>query len=182
MALSMERICDKTLKCGTGLQPVMSDFDIRRASSSEIDAAYSIVQEYYAALSVVARDTRAEFARSYFEEGAGIWLARLEKEVIGCIALRAMVRFSDSGEVKRLYVHPKYRGRGIAAALHEALETYAFNFGYRWLYLDTADNMTAAIHFYEAHGYERCARYNENPQATIFMRKELLALAGKTET
>jgi ribosomal protein S18 acetylase RimI-like enzyme len=42
--------------------------------------------------------------------------------------------------------------------------------------------MTAAIHFYEAHGYERCARYNENPQATIFMRKELRAPCEKTET
>ena len=173
----MERICDKTLMCGTWLRLVMSDFEIRRALSSEIDAAYSIVQEYYAAMSVVARDTREEFARLYFAEGAGIWLARVEEEVIGCIALRAMVRFSGSGEVKRLYVSPRYRGRGIAVALHEALATYACGFGYRWLYLDTADNMTAAIQFYEAHGYERCARYNENPQATIFMRKELLALA-----
>jgi ribosomal protein S18 acetylase RimI-like enzyme len=166
---------------GAALQREMNDFEIRRALSSEIDAGYSIVQEYYAAMSVVARDTREEFARLYFEEGAGIWLARLEEEVIGCIALRALVRFTDSGEVKRLYVRPEYRGRGIAVALHEALETYACNFGYRWLYLDTADNMTAAIRFYEAHGYERCARYNKNSQATIFMRKELLASVQKKE-
>jgi hypothetical protein len=42
--------------------------------------------------------------------------------------------------------------------------------------------MTAAIRFYEQRGYERCARYNENPQATIFMRKELRALSEKTES
>jgi ribosomal protein S18 acetylase RimI-like enzyme len=160
----------------------MRDFEIRRATPGEIDAACAIVEEYYEAMNVVARDARDEFARLYFKNGAGIWLAWLEEEAIGCIALRAMPQFTDSGEVKRLYLKPEYRGQGIAAALHDALQNYATNSGYRWLYLDTADNMTSAIRFYEQQGYERCARYNENPQATIFMRKELRAPSEKTES
>jgi ribosomal protein S18 acetylase RimI-like enzyme len=159
----------------------MRDFEIRRAMPSEIDTAYAIVEEYYEAMSVVARDTREAFAQLYFTDGAGVWLAWVEERIIGCIALRAMRQFSEGGEVKRLYVQPKYRGRGIAVALHDALETHARNIGYRCLYLDTTDNMTAAIHFYEAHGYGRCARYNENPQATIFMWKELHAPSAKTK-
>jgi GNAT superfamily N-acetyltransferase len=151
----------------------MCDAIVRRAAFGETNMAFGIVEEYYEAMRVVARDTQDEFARLYFENGAGIWLAWLEGKVIGCIALRALPQFADSGEVKRLYVQPEYRGRGIAVALHNALETYARNFGYQWLYLDTADNMTSAIRFYEQQGYKRCARYNENPQATIFMRKQL---------
>jgi ribosomal protein S18 acetylase RimI-like enzyme len=160
----------------------MRDFEIRRAMRSEIDNAYAIVEEYYEAVSVVARDTQEVFAQLYFADGAGVWLARLEERVIGCIALRAMPQFTASGEVKRLYVKPEYRGRGIAVALHDALETYARDFGYQCLYLDTADNMTSAIRFYEQQGYKRCARYNENPQATIFMQKELRAPSEKTKT
>jgi GNAT superfamily N-acetyltransferase len=178
----MDRTCNKTRPRRAPLQPVMRDFEIRRAMRSEIDTAYAIVAEYYEAMSVVARDTREAFAQLYFAEGAGIWLAWFRNSVTGCISLRAMTQLSDSGEVKRLYVKPKYRGRGIAVALHHALETYARKFGYQWLYLDTVDNMTAAIRFYESHGYGRCARYNENPQATIFMRKELRAPCEKTET
>jgi GNAT superfamily N-acetyltransferase len=159
----------------------MRDFVIRRTTPSEIGTAHAIVEEYYEAMSVVARDTHEEFARLYFGEGAGIWLAWLEEKVVGCIALRAMPQFVESGEVKRLYVKPEYRGLGIAVALHNALEIYARKFGYHWLYLDTADNMTSAIRFYEQQGYERCARYNENPQATIFMRKGLRALSQKIE-
>jgi ribosomal protein S18 acetylase RimI-like enzyme len=151
----------------------MRDFEIRRARPIEIDTAYVLVQEYCEAMSVVARDTRDEFARLYFEDGAGIWLAWLGKMAIGCLALRTMPQFTDSGEVKRLYVQPEYRGRGIAVALHDALESYGSGFGYRWLYLDSASNMVAAIRFYKAQGYETCAKYNENPQATIFMRKRL---------
>jgi GNAT superfamily N-acetyltransferase len=160
----------------------MRDFEIRRARPSEIDTACAIVEEYYEAMSVVARDTREAFAQLYFEDGAGIWLVRFRNRVIGCITLRAMPQFSGSGEVKRLYVQPEYRGRGIAVALHSALEIYARKFGYQCLYLDTADNMTSAIRFYEQQGYECCARYNENPQATIFMRKEVRAPCEKTET
>jgi ribosomal protein S18 acetylase RimI-like enzyme len=182
MALSMDRIHNKTLVQRDSPRPLMRDFEIRRAMPSEIDVAYAIVEEYYEAMSVVARDTREAFDQLYFTNGAGVWLARLEEKIIGCIALRAMPQFSDSGEVKRLYVKPEYRGRGIAVSLHDALETYARNFGYQCLYLDTADNMRSAIRFYEQQGYERCARYNENPQATIFMRKELRGPSEKTKT
>jgi ribosomal protein S18 acetylase RimI-like enzyme len=163
-------------------RPLMTEVIIRKAAIEEIAIAFGIVEEYYEAMSVMARDTRDEFARLYFKNGAGIWLAWLEEKVIGCIALRGVPQFTDGGEVKRLYVEPEYRGRGIAAALHDALQSYATNSGYRWLYLDTADNMRAAIRFYEQQGYERCARYNENPQATIFMRKGLRALSEKTES
>lgn len=181
MALSTNGFGNETLVRRDPLQPIMRDFKIRRAMPSDIDTAFAIVEKYYEAMSVVARDTREAFAQLYFADGAGFWLAWLEEKVVGCIALRAMPQFTDSGEVKRLYVQPEYRGQGIAVALHNALENYARNFGYQWLYLDTADNMTSAIRFYEQQGYERCARYNENPQATIFMRKELRALSGKTE-
>jgi GNAT superfamily N-acetyltransferase len=161
---------------------MMRDFEIRRAMRSESNTAYAIVEEYYEVMNVVARDTREAFAQLYFADGAGVWLARLEETIIGCIALRAMPQFTESGEVKRLYVKPEYRGRGIAVALHDALETYVRNFGYQRLYLDTADNMTSAIRFYGQQGYERCARYNQNPQATIFMRKELRASLEKAKT
>jgi len=178
-------VSERLLACnpkGGVTKDVMLKVVIRRATEEEADMAFGIVVEYYEAMSVVARDAREAFAQLYFADGTGIWLAWIEGKIIGCIALRAMSQFADSGEVKRLYVKPEYRGQGIAIALHDALETYAGNFGYRWLYLDTADNMTSAIHFYEAQGYARCARYNENPQATIFMRKELLAPSEKTET
>jgi GNAT superfamily N-acetyltransferase len=75
--------------------------------------------------------------------------------------------------VKRLYVKPVSRGKRIAERLLAALEEYARDAGYRRLYLDTKDDLIPAIRFYERHGYERCERYNENPQATIFMRKDL---------
>jgi GNAT superfamily N-acetyltransferase len=148
-----------------------AQLEVRRARLGELDAAYGIVEEYYDAARVIARDSREEFSQLYFREGAGFWIATQSGELVGCIALRTLPAYGNSGEVKRLYVRPKQRGQGIADALHQAMESYAAGFGYQWLYLDTTYAMTAAIRFYEGRGYVRCERYNDNPQATVFMRK-----------
>ena len=146
---------------------------VRRVTPEESNAAWEIVEEYYEAAGVVARDARKDFERIYFRDGAGVWLATIGNAVVGCAALRSLPKFAHSGEVKRLYVRPQHRGCGIAAALYQSLEKYARECGYEWLYLDTTDEMVAAQRFYAALGYELTTRYNDNPQATIFMRKDL---------
>jgi len=129
-------------------------------------------KDYYKVLGI-ARDAKEDFERIYFRDGAGVWLATIANAPIGCVALRPLVKFAHSGEVKRLYVQPQHRGRGIAAALYQSLEKYARERGLEWLYLDTTDDMVAAQRFYVALGYELTSSYNDNSQATIFMRKNL---------
>ena len=153
-------------------QPALAS-KTRRLPAGEIDAAWKIITEYYEAAAVIARDAKDDLARIYFQDGAGVWLATIDSGVIGCIALRPLQEFESSGEVKRLYVQQPYRGRGIAGSLYQELESYARECGYKFLYLDTTNEMVAAQRFYAALGYELCARYNNNPQATIFMRKDL---------
>lgn len=148
---------------------------IRRVPTTDIEAAWKIIEEYYEAAGVIARDAKDDFARIYFRNGAGLWLAILGDNVVGCIALRPLPTIPGSGEVKRLYVQPQHRGSGIAAALYQALELHARECGYESLYLDTTDEMVAAQRFYSALGYKSAPRYNDNPQATIFMRKDLRA-------
>ena len=157
---------------------IANQLSVHRAAAEECDAAWKIIEEYYEAAGVLARDAREDFARTYFGDGAGVWLATLENNVVGCVALRPLAGIAHSGEVKRLYVQPPYRGRGIAALLYESLELYARECGYEWLYLDTTDEMVAAQRFYATLGYELTTRYNDNPQATIFMRKDLRILSA----
>ena len=146
---------------------------IERASVERMAEAYAIVREYYEAVGVVVRDDVESFARDYFGDGSGVWLAHEDGAVVGCIALRPLPQMEHAGEIKRMYVKPEARGQGIAERLLKALEKYAAEAGYRALYLDTKDDLTAAIRFYQRHGYEPCERYNENPQATMFMKKGL---------
>jgi GNAT superfamily N-acetyltransferase len=74
-----------------------------------------------------------------------------------------------------MYVRAALRGKGIADMLLKALEAYARQCCYEWLYLDTMLSMEAAARFYERNAYIRCERYNDNPQAGLFMRKHLVS-------
>jgi GNAT superfamily N-acetyltransferase len=144
-----------------------------RAGLTDLDQAWEIVNEYYDAVDVVVREDRSAFEGLYFSDGAGLWLARIGPTVAGCIALRPLAVFPRAGEVKRLYVQPSSRGQGIAGLLLDTLHDYAKSAGYEWLYLDSKDDLRTAITFYEKRGYVPCERYNDNPQATVFMKKRI---------
>jgi GNAT superfamily N-acetyltransferase len=151
----------------------MLEISIKNAGLDDLEAAFRIVEEYYEAACVIARDTKDEFARTYFGERSGVWLALLGNDAVGCIALRELREMPQSGEIKRLYVQPAYRRLGTAQTLLKTLESFALEVGYKWLYLDSAPGMDAAVRFYQRHEYDPCPRYNDNPQATIFLCKGL---------
>ena len=94
-------------------------------------------------------------------------------ESIGCVALRKIEQPLHAAEIKRMYVREGFRGQGIADLLFQALERYARQCGYDWLYLDTAAEMKAAARFYIRKGFVECERYNENAQAALYMRKAI---------
>lgn len=151
----------------------MTELRVWRAAERDRAAAFQLVDEYNQAVDVMVRDSPESFARDYFAAGSGLWLAQCQHQLAGCIALRPLPQCGVAGEIKRLYVRPPFRGSGVALALLVALEQYAQAQGYEWLYLDSKDDLQAAIRFYTRHGYAPCPRYNANPQATVFMRKAL---------
>jgi GNAT superfamily N-acetyltransferase len=89
------------------------------------------------------------------------------------VVLRKLDSIPRAAECKRLYVRPAARGNRVADKLLDAMEAFARDQGIAWIYLDTYDDLKTAIALYERRGYERCERYNDNPQATLFMRKHL---------
>jgi DNA-binding MarR family transcriptional regulator/GNAT superfamily N-acetyltransferase len=137
------------------------------------DDALRILQEYYEAVQVVQRDTAAGVRKILNAPASGMWLAYMGEELVGCVVLRKLESIPPAAECKRLYVRPSARGNRIADKLLDAQEAFARAEGIEWIYLDSYDDLKTAIALYERRGYERCKRYNDNPQATLFMRKHL---------
>lgn len=137
------------------------------------DKAVEILQEYYEAVHVVQRDKPESLQKLIDAPASGMWVAYLDDEVVGCVMLRKLASIPKAGECKRMYVKPLARGRHIADMLLDAQEEFARKAGLEWIYLDTYDDLKPAIAIYERRGYERCERYNDNPQATLFMRKDI---------
>jgi GNAT superfamily N-acetyltransferase len=122
---------------------------------------------------VVQRDKPESLQKLIDAPASGLWLAYLGDEVVGCVVLRKLPSIPKAGECKRMYVKPSARGRHIADMLLDAQEDFARKAGLVWIYLDTYDDLKHAIAIYERRGYQRCERYNDNPQATLFMRKSI---------
>jgi GNAT superfamily N-acetyltransferase len=85
------------------------------------------------------------------------------------------VRRLDDGvaEIKRMYVRPDARSRGVAAALLRALEQAARDLGYARTRLDTGPKQVHAQRLYRAAGYAEIEPYNDNPFACFWGEKRL---------
>jgi GNAT superfamily N-acetyltransferase len=76
-------------------------------------------------------------------------------------------------EIKRMYVRPAARSRGVAAELLQALEDAARSLGYSATRLDTGPKQVHAQRLYRAAGYVDVPPYNDNPFACFWGEKRL---------
>ena len=155
------------------LRSPSAEMKIVRASTRNLKDVRSLLAEYYAALDVVQRDSPEDVQKLLRDSTAGFWIAYLGKVAAGCVALRPLPSQPRAGECKRLYVRPAFRANGIAKALLDRLEGFAASSGLMWVYLDSKDDLHAALTLYRQRGYRSCKRYNNNPQATLFLRKRI---------
>lgn len=108
----------------------------------------------------------------YREPEGRLYIAVYEGRTAGCIAMKALDK--NRAEMKRLYVRPDYRGKGIASALVKRILEDASELGYTSIYLDTLSSLTDAVRLYQKMGFERIESYNESPcKSTLFFRKKL---------
>ena len=87
-------------------------------------------------------------------------IVTVEDEVAATGALRDASAFGDGyGELKRMFVRPPFRGRGLARVVLEELERIAAESGLRRLILETGVRQPEAIGLYRSAGYRRIANY-----------------------
>jgi putative acetyltransferase len=151
-----------------------------------------------ALLSDLMADLEARYAADGPGDGddpeiAGAWAVRAEQvvapngafvvawlggEAVGCGALRRiLVDLPDVGEIKRMYVAPQARRRGVSRALLVHLEATAAALGYRRLQLETGFRQPEAVRLYETAGYHRIPPYGQykGDELSICFAKDLVA-------
>jgi len=98
-------------------------------------------------------------------------VGRIDGEIVAGGGVRILE--PGIGEVKRMYVVPARRRRGIAAALLQALEDEARVMGCTRLRLDTGPKQPHAQRLYLRSGYDPVPDYNDNPKASFWGEKLL---------
>ncbi|MFA7006923.1 MAG: GNAT family N-acetyltransferase [Verrucomicrobiia bacterium] len=147
-------------------------------TQEEVAAARALFEEYAAWLGVdlCFQGFAAELASLpglYAPPRGRLLLAWADgNAAAGCVALRPL---GDSVcEMKRLFVRPAFRGKGVGRMLAEKVVAEARAIGYASMRLDTLPAMSAATSLYESLGFARIPAYYATPlQNTIFMELKL---------
>jgi putative acetyltransferase len=156
---------------------------IQATTSEDLQQTRELFEEYAAWLGISLCFQNfdkevAELPGDYAPPSGRLFLAVDGDEVRGCVALRKIGE--GVGEMKRLYVRPEFRGRGLGRTLTEKLIAEARQIGYARLRLDTLPGkMDQAIAMYRSFGFQEIAPYYRNPVAGATFMELSLAQALK---
>lgn len=103
----------------------------------------------------------ASLPGEYAPPDGRLFLALEDNDFIGCVALRKFAK--GIGEMKRMYLRKKFRGRGIGRKLAITVIKEAKVIGYKEIRLDTVPWMKEAIELYLSLGFQEIEPYRFNP-------------------
>ncbi len=98
-------------------------------------------------------------------------VVRSDHEHLGCGGVQRLDE--HTGEIKRMWIDPRWRGLGLGARLLARLERIAADLGRSRVVLDTNETLREAVAMYERAGYHPVGRYNDNPYAHHWFAKDL---------
>ena len=102
-------------------------------------------------------------------EAVAFFLIRQDGAPTGCGGIKLFG--TEYGEIKRMYVRPRFRGRGLAKMMVSHLADYARNHGVGVLRLETGIHQLEAIHLYERMGFRSIppfGEYREDPLSRFY--------------
>src|SRR5215469_4838952 len=167
-------------QAGSGsLSSSLERLRIRQAeSSAHIAAVRELFLEYGQSLSfsLCFQSFDKELAGlpgDYAPPEGRLLLATCEHVLVGCVALHKL----EAGicEMKRLYLRPQFRGKGLGKVLAERVIAEAREVGYKQLRLDTVESeMRPAVAMYRNLGFREIKPYRANPiESALYMELEL---------
>ena len=146
-------------------------------SPGEIKLIRRLFREYQNSLGIdlCFQNFESELAHlpgKYRPPDGRLYLAWEGDQAVGCAGLRKI----EEGvcELKRLYVQPSHRGRGIGRQLALEAVKDAREIGYGRMRLDTLPSMLPALELYRALGFKPIATYTDNPvEGALFLELTL---------
>lgn len=146
---------------------------IQASAPSEIEAARRLIKAYadWLAVDLCFQNFEAELRGlpgDYAPPEGRLLLARGAGQPVGCVALRRLE--PGVSEMKRLWVEPFAKGRGIGRLLVNHLLEDARAIGYRTMRLDTMpERLPVAQHIYRTLGFREIPFYYHNPLPGVVM-------------
>ena len=118
-----------------------------------IELVYSILKEYDLKPDPEATDVDIkDIEHSYFERGGTFYvLEEKDGSIIGAYGLYRVEK--QTCELRKMYLHSAYRGKGVGKLLLEDALSKAWQIGFKKMTLETASVLKEAISLYKSYGF-----------------------------
>lgn len=137
----------------------MESFEFRWTDGNNEDFKkfYAITEAYYSRLVGGVEKRMAFVPYNISSSIQDVVIAYKNDNAVGCAGLKDY-SLTDA-EVKRVWVSPDYRGKGLASQLMELIETKAKEQNFQRIILQTREMMKDAVGLYRKLGYHQIANY-----------------------
>jgi N-acetylglutamate synthase-like GNAT family acetyltransferase len=95
----------------------------------------------------------AEFAQTFNAARDRLWIAEIEGEIIGSVAVFG--RSESEAQLRWFLVHPKFRGHGLGKLLFKEAILFCKQCGFKNVFLWTFRGLDAANYLYKSAGFEK---------------------------
>lgn len=104
-------------------------------------------------------------------------IIEINKKIIACGTLNKIDE--ETAEIKRMFVYPKFRGKGFSKIILQELEKFAVREKYKKIILETGVMQPEAISLYKKFNYKKrkCyGKYENDPHSVCFEKKNLIRI------
>ncbi len=138
------------------------------SNNSDFQILTKLFDEFLVDIDGEEKDFFAQFNQIFIEN---VIVFYFDEIAAGCGAFKEYE--PKVAEIKRMFVLPEHRGKGIADTILNELELWTKSLEYTSTILETSNKLTSAINLYNKSGYEIIPNYGqyENVESSVCFRK-----------
>ncbi|MCC0179068.1 GNAT family N-acetyltransferase [Waterburya agarophytonicola K14] len=135
------------------------EFVIRDWQKSDRDGAAEVIRQVLEEYGLPWQPNLAdrdviEVESTYLEMGGEFWVVEQQGEIVGTAAYQPIARGQNAVEIRKMYLLPTVRGRGLGVYLLEQLEQTIAIKDYQEIWIETATVLKEAVRLYELNNYK----------------------------
>lgn len=134
------------------------DFQIRDWQPSDRQTAFDLIAAVLAEYGLQSEPDRTDWdvwnvEDAYQKTGGQFWVVEQAGKLTGTAAFYPIERGKNAVEIRKMYLLPAARGKGLGRFLLQELERTITEQGYEQIWIETASVLREAVKLYEASGY-----------------------------
>lgn len=156
------------------------NFLIRSWEPQDRQAAAAVIREVLTEHSLPWQPETAdrdviEVEACYLQTGGEFWVVEYQGNIIATAAYYPTSKGNQAAEIRKMYILPAYRGKGLGKFLLQQLEIAIASQGFQQIWLETATVLTQAVRLYESKGYQSATGV-ETPRCDLVYVKVICCL------